>query len=411
MTVTDRSTGWAWWRGTPPRDPSQDHRAATPLELFFDLCFVVAVAAAARSLHHAVDEAHFRDAAIGYAMVFFAIWWAWMNFTWFASAYDSDDVVHRVLVFVQIAGVLVFAAGIPRAFETVNFTVCIVGYVIMRVALVVMWCRAAASDPARRRTDLRYAAGVAVVQLGWIATIWLPNGWFRPVFAVLAALELVVPWWAERGEVTPWHPGHIAERYGLFTIIVLGETILSATVALQQSFDEGTHLGQLLVVAAAGLLIVCSMWWIYFDRPAEALVDRAHREQVERHGSGTFVWGYGHYFVFGAAAAVGAGLAVVVDQVTHHAEVTAGAATAAVALPVTIYTLGVWVLHRSAATRSRWLLAYPVCCVAMLAVAAAGLGVLAVGIVMVMLVATTVRARSDGAARPHEGTGAGQSVT
>src|SRR5689334_5469635 len=71
------------------RDPHEEHRASTPLELFVDLCFVVAVAQAASQLHHALAEGHVTDALVGYPTVFFAIWWAWMNFTWFASAYDN----------------------------------------------------------------------------------------------------------------------------------------------------------------------------------------------------------------------------------------------------------------------------------------------------------------------------------
>ena len=77
------------------RSPHEAHRAATPLELFFDLVFVVAIAQAANGLHHAVAELHVVDGLIGYLMVFFAIWWAWMAFTWFASAYDCDDVRAR----------------------------------------------------------------------------------------------------------------------------------------------------------------------------------------------------------------------------------------------------------------------------------------------------------------------------
>ena len=96
------------------RDPHEPHRASTPLELLFDLCFVVAVAQASGRLHHGIVEGHAGRAVLGYVVVFFAIWWAWMNFTWFASAYDTDDVPYRLLVLVQIAGVLVLAAGVAR---------------------------------------------------------------------------------------------------------------------------------------------------------------------------------------------------------------------------------------------------------------------------------------------------------
>ena len=114
------------------RDPGEAHRAATPLELLFDLTFVVAVSQAAAQLHHALAEGRTGSGLFGYAAVFFAIWWAWMNFTWFASAYDNDTVLYRLGVFVQVAGILILAAGVPRAFNDEDFSVVIVGYVVMR---------------------------------------------------------------------------------------------------------------------------------------------------------------------------------------------------------------------------------------------------------------------------------------
>jgi hypothetical protein len=96
------------------RSPEEEHRPATPLELLFDLVFVVAVARASSQLHHGIADAHVGDAIVGYAMVFFGIWWAWMNFTWFASAYDTDDIAYRLAVFVQLVGALIFAAGVDR---------------------------------------------------------------------------------------------------------------------------------------------------------------------------------------------------------------------------------------------------------------------------------------------------------
>ncbi|MCI0435913.1 MAG: low temperature requirement protein A, partial [Gemmatimonadetes bacterium] len=99
------------------RSPDEPHRVATPLELFFDLVFVVAIAQAGSGLHHAVADGHPVEGLIGYLLVFFAVWWAWMNFTWFASAYDRGDVPYRLAVLVQMAGALILAAGIPAMFE------------------------------------------------------------------------------------------------------------------------------------------------------------------------------------------------------------------------------------------------------------------------------------------------------
>ena len=150
-----------------------------------------------------------------------------------------------------------------------------------------------------------------------IPALWLPG------FLLFAALELAVPVWAERAALTTWHPHHIAERYGLLTLIVLGESILAATVAIQSALASGERLSALLPIIIGGLLIVYSLWWFYFDRPVHDLLTTFRR---------AFIWGYGHYVVFAAAAAVGAGLAAAVDAATHQAKIGAVGAGAAVAV-------------------------------------------------------------------------------
>jgi low temperature requirement protein LtrA len=327
-----------------PRDPHEAHRASTPLELFVDLAFVVAVAQAAGSLHHALVEDHLGDVLLGFPITFFAIWWAWMNFTWFASAFDCDDVLYRLAVFAQMSGVLVLAAGIPRAFNDMDFVIPVIGYVIMRLAMVTQWLRAAASDPSARRTATRYAIGVALVQVGWVARLFLHDAASVILFVVLVIAELLVPAWAERAGATPWHPRHMAERYGLFTIIVLGESVLGATVAVQGALDAEGAIGDLAPVIIGGLLTVFSMWWIYFGLPSERLVDRA------RDGKATaaFGWGYGHYLIFGTAAAAGASLAVAVDQAVGKSHLSARGFGLAVTVPVALYVVTCWLLHRGA---------------------------------------------------------------
>ncbi|MFJ1845776.1 MULTISPECIES: low temperature requirement protein A [unclassified Streptomyces] len=326
--------------GMSARSRAEKHRVATPLELFFDLCFVVAVAQAGRRLLHAVAEGHVATGVASYAAVFFAIWWAWVNFSWFASAYDTDDPLYRVVTFVQITGVLILAAGVPRAFDAGDWTVGVAGYVVMRLALTSQWLRAAyCTRGAERRVALRYAVGIVVAQLGWIGMLLLTDntgGARAAVFVVLVLAELSVPAIAERDRPTNWHPHHIGERYGLFTIIVLGETIAAATVAVQEAVDEHDAFGELLPIAAGGLLIVFSAWWVYFAVPIHDYL-RGSRE--------AFIWGYGHFLVFGSAAAIGSGLEVAVEETVGKAHVSGTVAAAAVTVPSALFLLTVWVLH------------------------------------------------------------------
>lgn len=319
------------------RERHEAHRVATSLELLFDLCFVVAVAQAGVQLVHAVVEGRAGHGILNYAMAFFAIWWAWMNFSWFASAYDNDDVLYRVVTLVQIAGVLVLAAGISRAFTQHDWFLVWLGYAIMRLAMVSQWLRAARwAEGAEQRMARRYAAGVLVCQVGWLGLVLLP-GPDRPwVFLVMVIAELSVPLIAERAYASSWHPHHIAERYGLFTIIVLGETIAAATIAVKSAAEEHQALGDLLPIAAGGLLIVFSAWWIYFVVPIHGHL-RSSRE--------SFLWGYGHYVILASAAAIGAGLEVAVEHAVGRTHLSALAASAAVTLPTALYLLTVWALH------------------------------------------------------------------
>src|SRR5690606_30937591 len=102
----------------PARDPQERHRVATQLELLFDLVSVIAIAAVTAGLHHAISEGQGLEKLPVFAFLFTAIWWAWMNFTWFASAFDNDDPGYRVLVMLIMAGALMFAGGAGHIFET-----------------------------------------------------------------------------------------------------------------------------------------------------------------------------------------------------------------------------------------------------------------------------------------------------
>jgi low temperature requirement protein LtrA len=214
------------------RDPEEPYRASKPLELLFDLCFVVAVSQAAGALHH--------------------------------------DLVDG--------------------------------------------------------------------RIGWVARLAIGPPLGLVLIVVLGVLELLVPVWAERaGRPTPWHPEHIGERYGLFTIIVLGECVLAVSAAVQLAMAAGGVSVSLLAVALGGLLLVFALWWSYFKHPAEIDRNLLLRQAV--------TWGYSHYFVFAAIAALGAGLQVAVDA-THSAVALSPSGVAlTVAIPVVLYIFAMGMRH------------------------------------------------------------------
>lgn len=317
-----------------PRDPAQPHRAASPLELFFDLVFVVAVSIASAQLHHALSHGDFLHGVTSYAMVFFAIWWAWMNFTWFATSFDTDDWLYRVTTIVQMGGVLVFAAGIPRAFEHGDFRLPVLGYVVMRIAMVAQWLRASRAGGELRSPARRYAFGIAAVQVLWILFLLIPVGPLQfAAFVLFALIEIGVPIFAEYRKRTPWHPHHITERYGLFTLIVLGESLLASANAIVDALEKVESLGPLIAISVLTLVVTASLWWIYFWPPHHRAIASFRR---------SLRYGYTHYFVFAAAAAFSAGIEVEIDVLTGESHLSNVAASFTVTIPIAIFLLGIW---------------------------------------------------------------------
>lgn len=318
-----------------PRDPRQPGRTASPLELFFDLVFVVAVSIAAVQLHHQLSEGHILSGLLDYAVVFFGIWWAWMNFTWFATSFDTDDWLYRVLTIVQMGGVLVLASAIQPVFEDHDFTILILAYVVMRLALVAQWLRASRSAGPARRAARVYALGIGLVQALWLASLLLPTGLFPVAVVVLIGAELAVPIIAERTGSTPWHPHHITERYGLFTLILLGESLLASANAIIEAIREADNVAPLIGIAALTLVVTAALWWIYFWPP--------HHRAIRGLGS-SLAYGYGHYFIFAAAGAFSAGIEVEIDVITGGSELSSPGASFAYTIPIAVFVLGIWAL-------------------------------------------------------------------
>ncbi|WP_412956149.1 low temperature requirement protein A [Microbacterium sp. 179-I 3D4 NHS] len=325
-----------------PRDAGEPHRVASTLELFFDLVFVVAVSTASAQLHHALSAGDIGHGVVAYAMLFFAIWWAWMNFSWFATAFGTDDWLYRVMTIVQMSGVLVLAAGIPNAFEHGDFRVVVVGYVVMRVAMVSQWLRASRAAGRLRSATRRYAFGIAAVQILWVLFLLVPEGPPQLVaFVVCVLLELSIPVFAEHREQTPWHPHHITERYGLFTLIVLGESLLASSRAIIEALHESESFAPFVSISVLTLVVTASLWWIYFWPEHHRALGSLSR---------SLRYGYTHYFVFAAAAAFSAGVEVEIDVLTGHSDLSPQAASFTITIPIALFLLGVWLvaLRRSA---------------------------------------------------------------
>lgn len=327
------------------RDPNEEHRAATTLELFFDLVFVIAFGQAANEFAHMIAEGYYRDGLIGFAFVMLAIIWAWGNFTWFASAYDTDDWVYRLVTMVQMIGVLVNALGIHALFASIHeggpldARVMVFGYVIMRIAMVSQWLRAAHDDAAHRGAAMTYAVMVTGAQIGWVLiaisgpTLTRFLAWGTIFFVV----EFGGPLLAERKSPTPWHPHHIAERYGLLTIIALGECILGAFLGIQAVIESQGWSWQVAVVGLSGTALALGLWWMYFLLPSGEIL------QVQRYKAAK--WSYGHLLIFVAITGVGAGLHVAAYSIEHVAHIGEVAVVLSVVIPVAAFMLLLNILY------------------------------------------------------------------
>jgi low temperature requirement protein LtrA len=323
------------------RATDEPHRGSSQLELLFDLTFVVAISRITEQLADRIAHGEGLQALGPFLQVFFLVWWAWMNFTWFASSYDTDDLAYRLLTLLQMAGVLVLAAGVPDAMNKNDFLVITIGYLIMRAGLIALWLRAAIEDPANRRTALGYAAGIASLGGAWVLRLIvaavgvLSSASLLSIFAGLVVLELSLPLWSERKRHTRWHPHHIAERYGLFAIILLGESIFAASSSVEFAIDGGGASGGMVTIAGAGLLVIFALWWLYFLEPVG--------EGLARNRDRAFLWGcFGQYGVFAALAGLGAGLEVAIEHSGNQIELPPIAVSYAVAIPVGLFLVLEW---------------------------------------------------------------------
>jgi low temperature requirement protein LtrA len=325
------------------RDPRERGRSTTPIELLYDLTYVIAFAAAAEQLAHYIGEGHVGPAIGAYAFAIFSVTWAWLNFTWFASAYDNDDALFRIATLVQMIGVIVLTFGLPLSFRAAadghspNNMVLVIGYIVMRVPLIGLWLRAARADQRHRRIAVEYAVLIATAQTGWVLSAVLP----LPVVATvgllvaLAVAEMVAPVLLERrwGR-PPWNSGHLAERFSLLTLITIGEVIAATTSAVSALIAERGWSVAAVVIIASGVVLAAALWWAYFLIPS--------RTVLERWPQRTFAWRYAHLPIFGAIAAVGAGLRVAAASVEEENLSVAGVALA-VAIPVAVLVLLIFV--------------------------------------------------------------------
>jgi low temperature requirement protein LtrA len=249
----------------------------TPLELFFDLVFVLALTQCTALM---ANYPTWEGVAQG-LLVLGVLWWSWVGYAWLTSVVDPEEGAVRLVIFAAMAAFLVMALAVPEAFDD-SATLFACGYAVVRFAQIGLFLIASRDDPGLRQSTLGLAAGTAI-GVGLIAAAAFTDGAVQGSLWALALLLDVGEPYVFGSEGWKLKPGHFAERHGLIIIIALGESIVAIGVGAETGIDAG-----IVAAATLGVVVVASMWWIYFDvvalvaerRLASAAVGREQNEMA-----------------------------------------------------------------------------------------------------------------------------------
>jgi low temperature requirement protein LtrA len=279
----------------------EEERHATWTELFFDLVFVGAIA----TLGELPREDPSLDGILTMAGLFVPVWWAWVGFTLYADRFDSDDAVFRLLLLAGMLASGALAVNVHFAAEgsSAGFAL---SYVAARVLLLLLYDRARRHVPEARPLVNRYMKGFSVSAFLWLASIAVDEPFRYVIWAIAMAIDIGTPVTTPERIIRsiPFHRSHIPERFGLFTLIVLGETVVSVTAAsadLHWTVSAG-------IVAAGGFVMIGCLWWVYFD-----LLDLG---ALRGRWRATQVYFYGHLPLLIALTGIGAGTKLAIDAAT-----------------------------------------------------------------------------------------------
>ena len=298
MTTSPR----AWQRPALRRDEEfEQHRAVSWLELFFDLVFVVVIS---RLAHHLAGHLDL-EGVVAFAVQFLAVFWVWNGSTYYAERFESDGLENRLFTFaaiVPVAGLAVFGEeGLGTTY--VGFAM---AYLLARAVNQIGWARAAFHVPPFRPIAARFLAGYLLATVIIFAS-FATTGRTRVLLFTLAVLvEIAAPYFtaALQSTLPRLSTSKFPERFGLFTIIVLGESLVGVIGGLSELADRGVLDGLGIVAGVLGLAIGFALWWIYFDFVAR----RAPRPVFVT----ALFWVYLHLAALTAITATGVGVSVAI---------------------------------------------------------------------------------------------------
>jgi low temperature requirement protein LtrA len=334
------STRRPWLRPPQLRTlDDQGERHATWLELFFDLVFVICIA----EVVHTLEDYRSLGDFLGTAGLFVAVWWAWVGYTVYADRFDTDDLLHRVLVLAGMLAVIAMALSIHDALHggAARFAV---AFVAVRGIVLLLNARARRHAAAARPLLSLYLAAFSVGASLWLVSLLVPEPARYLLWGVALLIELSAPWVGRRQIArAPIHASHLVERFGLFTLIVLGESVISVA----QSAAKVDWTATTVTAAVGGFLAVACLWWLYFDR-----IDDGTLRSVLRG----LIWNYAHLPLLAGLVSVAVGTEFAIREaetgtLERSTTLALGGGTALYLLATVVAGLAV----RSLTDRRRWL--------------------------------------------------------
>ena len=297
----------------PPRlwvgeDAVEQPRHATWLELFYDLVFVVAISQLAHKLNGDVSWHGF----IRFIALFVPLWWTWIGTTFYANRFDSDDLGHRILMGCQMLAIAALAVNVHHGLSTSSGGFAL-AYAASRFMLVLEYLWAGWHLTEVRGLTTRMAIGFSFGAGLWLLSAFVPLPVRFALWGIGLLTDFATPLTAKSLlKKFPPHPEHLPERFGLFTIIVLGEAIIAVVNGVSEiHWSLNSSLSGM-----AGFATAFSLWWIYFDNVSGSLLEQVGRARGALKRS--LLWLYIHLPLVIGLAATGVGVQHVIDRAGQH---------------------------------------------------------------------------------------------
>lgn len=298
----------------PPSLRTEEDRGATRLELFFDLAYVLVVAQLASAF---TENLTWTGAGV-FAGLFTVTWWSWVTTTLYANRFDTNDVLYRVLKLAGTFAVAIMAASAVGAAGP-EADIFAGGYLLTRILLIVLYIRAWRHVPEARSGVAIYLAGTMISSVFWAVSIFVPGSAQFVLWGIGIAIEAAAPLAATKWQISvPLHLDHLPERFGLFVILVLGESISAIVLGMHEAHWAWAS----VVTALIAFVVAAAVWWIYFDLGGAEAKEELQDEDHAHDSGAADRYVYGHLPLVIGAAAIGVGI----EQYVLHpiGELTAG---------------------------------------------------------------------------------------